>query len=150
MHTPFENDGYSASFKIDDNQCVVNGSMNLTTMVASMSHLQKGGLFPEDVTKADIESHLWTTGSALGVNIMTHVLVNLYKNDARLDHCTFVQDLTVDGKTSEMAFRFEMTRAIFDHIDWSNFSLHQVPSVTGNFKIGKATMDHVNAEAAND
>jgi hypothetical protein len=145
--TPFDEDGYALTATVTPKECLVVSSIDLGTMVAKTSDLQAKGLIRPDVTPAHVKAHAWTTASVFALKVEPLFVVTVFKNSPEIALCHFGQAFVdFDGKP-QIAFTFSLTRAMYDKVDWSNFTPTDLPSVVQNFTLGPDIAQHMRAES---
>ena len=148
IHTPFDEDGYSAIENASSKNCLVGANIDVRTMVARVADLQQRGMIRADVDPVHIQTHPWSTATAIALKLQPFLVVNLFKDHPELARCGFVQTITgTDGK-QEMGYAFDMTRAAYSKVDWPAYSPRELPDISENFRLGPVTAGHMNAEAA--
>ncbi len=145
--TPFDADGYALTAVVTPKECLLVSAIDLTKMVSKTSDLQKKGLIRPNVTAAHVKAHAWTTASVYALRVEPIFVVTVFKNSPDIDLCHFgVAFVDFAGKP-QIAFTFSLTRAMYDKVDWTNFTATDLPSVVQDFTLGPDISKHMNAEA---
>ncbi len=145
--TPFDEDGYSLTATVKPDECLLVSSIDLAEMVAKTSDLQAKGLIRQDVDPAHVKAHAWATASAFALKVEPIFVVTVFKNSPEIQLCHFgVAFVGFDGKP-QIAFTFSMTRAMYDKVDWSNFTGTDLPALVPDFTLGPDTSEHISAES---